>query len=219
MCDPITLTLLVGGTAASVVGGGIQAREAVKADAREANARNKVLQETLRRNETNAVANREAFKKRITESEPAPAAASLATAQDNATTAVQGNLASTATEAPIAGDAPQIIKGAMDKSLSDSFRKSMDNAKSMAQLTGYNAAGRDAAIADAGLGQTINTNNNFVRGNMSIMPYLQDYAAYRAYKPSSGFGQILQSLGSMATQAAGARGGAPKAPAPHVLYG
>jgi hypothetical protein len=185
----------------------MQAREAQKANQREADARNKVLQETLRKNDVQSAANRDAFRKRIADSEAAPAQAQLATAQDNATTALQGNLADTAVEAPIDGNAPAVVKSAMESSLSDSFRKSMDKAKSMAKLTGYGAAGREAAIADSGLSQGINTNNNFVRGNMSIMPYLQDYAAIKAYKPSSGFGQILQSLGGIATQAAGSKAG------------
>lgn len=215
---------MLAGTAASVVGGGMQAKEAVQANGREANARNKVLQETLRRNDQHAQDSREAFRKRISDSESAPAEQQLARAQGQAEQTITGNLAATGTEAPLAGDAPKVVKDAMKSSLGDSFRKSMEQAKRQASLTGYSMAGRDAAISDAGLGNQINTNNSFVRGNMAIMPHLQDFAAYQAYKPSSGLGQIISSLGSMATQAAGAHGKAPAkaAPAkaaPHPMYG
>ncbi len=219
MCDPITLGLMAAGTVASVVGGGMQAKEAVKANGREVAARNRVLQETLRRNDQQSQASREAFQRRVSESEAAPAQQQLAQSQGQAEQTIAGNLATTGTEAPLAGDAPKVVRDTMKSSLGDSFRKSLEQAKRQGALTGYDMAGRDAAISDAGLGREINTNNNFVRGNMSIMPHLQDFAAYQAYKPSSGLGQIIASLGGMATQAAGARGGASKAAAPRPMHG
>lgn len=219
MCDPLTLGLMAAGAVSSVVGGGMQAREAVKNDTREAEARNRVLRDTLRKNDEQSAASREAFRKRIADSEAQPAAEKLAGAQGQVEQTIAGNLAETGTEAPLAGDAPKVVQDSMKSSLGDSFRKSMEQAKRQAALTGYNVSGRDDAIADSELATGINTNNNFVRGNMSIMPHLQDYAAIRARKPSSGLGQVLQAAGTLATQAAGARGPGVKKPMPHPIYG
>lgn len=218
MCDPFTLALMIGGTAASAIGGGLTAREAQKNDQREADARNRVLKETMARNDRHAAANREQFLKRVGDSEAQPATEQLVMAQGQAEQGISSNLAETAIEAPLAGDAPKVVKDAMKGSLSDSFRKSVEQAKQMGALTGYGATSRDNAIADASLGNEINTNNSFVRGNMSVMPYLQDYASIQARKPSNGLGQILQAAGGMAVQAAGAKGGVKK-PAPHPMYG
>lgn len=213
MCDPFTLVALAG-AAASAVGGGISARETQKNDTREAAARNRVLQDTMRRNDQHSAANREKFLKRVNESTAQPAAEQLIGAQGQAEQTITNNLSETGMEAPLTGDAPKVVKDSMKASLGDSFRKSMDQAKRMGALTGYGTQTRDNAIADTGLSNDINTNNSFVRGDMSIMPYLQDYAGIQARKPSSGLGQILQAAGGIASQAAGA-----KKPMPRPMYG
>ena len=197
----------------------MQAKEAVKANGREVAARNRVLQETLRRNDQQSQASREAFQRRVSESEAAPAQQQLAQSQGQAEQTIAGNLATTGTEAPLAGDAPKVVRDTMKSSLGDSFRKSLEQAKRQGALTGYDMAGRDAVFFNEAAAPEIYTNNNFVRGNMSIMPHLQDFAAYQVYKPSSGLGQIIASFGGMATQAAGARGGASKAAAPRPMHG
>lgn len=210
MCDPVTIGLMLAGTAASVVGGGMTAKEAQRNDQREADARNRVLKDTLRKNDQHSADSRAAFQRRIADSGADPAKAQLEDAQSQQTTALQSNLNTTGIEAPLAGDAPQVVKTSMAKSLKDSFAQSMDKAKLAAKLGGYNAQARDNAIADSSLGDAINTNNGFVRGNMSVMPYLQDYAGLGARKPSSGLGQMLSAVGGLASSAAGSKAGGAK---------
>ena len=72
----------------------MQAKEAVKANGREVAARNRVLQETLRRNDQQSQASREAFQRRVSESEAAPAQQQLAQSQGQAEQTIAGNLAS-----------------------------------------------------------------------------------------------------------------------------
>jgi hypothetical protein len=210
MCDPITIALMAAGTAASFAGTGIAKREAQRNDSREADARNRVLQETLRKNDQHSADSRAAFQRRVTESMQGGADEKLQEAQTNQTTALESNLNTTGAEAPLSGDAPQVVKSTMAKSLKDSFAESMQKAKTAGKLGGYSAQSRDNAIADSSLGDTINQNNGFVRGNMGVMPYLQDYAGLKVRKPSSGLGEMIAAAGQMASSAAGSRGGGPK---------
>lgn len=215
MCDPFTAALLIGSVGASVAGGGIAAGEAARNNNRVAEARNKVLRDTNAKNLALGDKNRSAFAQRIAEMAPENTAAALETAQTDRGTALENAIAPVATEAPVAADAPQVIKSEFAKRLSDTMARSRGEAHTLGKIGGYGTQMQDQAIADAGLGRGINTNNNFVAGNARIMPYLQDYAEYKATKPDSGLGSILQALGQVAGQAAGARGiKKPAVPAP-----
>jgi hypothetical protein len=205
MCDPVTLAIMAASTAATIGGTVVSGREAVKNDAREADARNKVLRDTMSRNQMKADDNREIFNKRITESAATPMQTQLGDAQAGQVQAIEGNLDATAAESPIAGDAPKVVKSNLSAAMADSFAKSKEKAKALGELGGYNAQGRDDAIADTELGMAINTNNDAVRGNLGVMPYLQDYAALRVRKPSSGLGQMLTAAGQAGSTYAGAR--------------
>lgn len=206
MCDPITLTLLAGSAAASFAGTGIAAGEAAKNNNRVAEARNKVLRDTNAKNLALGDKNRSAFAQRIAEMAPENTAAELQTAQDTRGNALEQAITPQAIEAPVAADAPQVIKSEFAKRLSDTMARSRGEAHTLGKIGGYGTQMQDQAIADAGLGRGINTNNNFVAGNARIMPSLQDYAEYRATKPSSGLGELIGALGQVAGQAAGARG-------------
>ncbi len=211
MCDPLTVALALGGTAASVVGGGMAAGEAARNNNRIAEARNKVLRDTNLRNQALGDQNRSAFAQRIAEMAPQNTSEALQAAQDTRGAALEQSISQPAIEPPAAPDAPAVIKSELGKRLADTFAKSKDQALTMGKIGGYGVQMQDQAIADAGLGRGINTNNDFVAGNARIMPYLQDFAEYKATKPSSGLGQIIAALGGLGVQAAGSRGMTPKA--------
>lgn len=211
MCDPVTIGLLVAGTAASAVGTGIKSAEAQKNAARVAEARNARLKETLLKNRQHADDSRAAFNTRIGASEKGPADQQLADAQAGQTAAIQSNISPTATEAPLAGDAPTVIKTAFAKAFSDAAEKSMARAAATGKLGAYGTVQRDDAIGDRGLGDKIGTNNSFVRGNLGILPYVQDLAEIQATKPSNGLGDIISAFGQAASMYAGSRGGGVKA--------
>lgn len=215
MCDPITLGIMVASTAASVGGAGIAAGEAAKNNNRIAEARNKVLRDTNLRNMALGEKNRALLDARVAEMAPQNTAEALAAAQQERGDNLEAAISTTPTEVPLAGDAPQVIKSELGKKLAETFAKSKASARTLGNIGGYGAQMQDQAIADAGVTRGINTNNNFVGGNMRMLPYLQDYAEYGASKPSSGLGQILQSLGMMGSMYAGTRAPAPKsAPVP-----
>lgn len=206
MCDPVSLGLMAASVAATTIGGGMAAGDAAKNNNRIAEARNKVLRETNARNAALGAQNRSAFAQRISEMAPENTAAALDTAQTDRGTALESAIAPAAIEAPAVSDEPAIIKSDLGKRLAETMAKSKAQAGALGKIGGYGAQLQDQAITDAGLGRSINTNNNFVAGNARIMPYLQDYAEYGATKPSSGLGQIISALGQMAGSAAGARG-------------
>jgi hypothetical protein len=206
MCDPITAALVVASVGASVAGGGIAASESAKNNNRIVEARNKVLRETTAKNLALGDKNRAAFAQQINTMAPENTAAALAAAQADRGATLESAITPDAAEVPMAGDAPQVIKSELGKRLAETFAKSKASAGALGRFGGYGTQLQDEAIAEAGLGRGINTNNNFVRGNVGILPYLQDYAEYGASKPSSGLGQIISALGGMAGMAAGSRG-------------
>lgn len=207
MCDPVTLA--VGGlsAAASVVGGGMQAAEAAKNNRRIAEARNKVLRETNAKNEILVKKNRDAFNKRIVESDKPKQAQDLQNMQADRGAAIAQNIAPTATETPIAGNAPEVVKSNLAKVFADAAERSKAKAAALGNLQGYGDVSRANTLGDSELGLGVNTNNNFAGGNMAILPYLQDFAEFRATKPSSGLGAIIAGLGGLGSQFVGSRAG------------
>lgn len=212
MCDPITIGLMVAGTAASVVGTGMSAAESTKNAGRIADARNQRLKETLLKNRQHADDSRAAFNTRIGESEKTPADQQLADAQAGQTANLQANIGPTATEAPLSGDAPQVVKTAFAQAFADAAEKSRAKASTTGKLGAYGTVQRDNAIGDVGLRDKVGTNNSFVRGNLSILPYTQDLAEIQASKPGSGLGDIIAAAGQAASMYAGSRGSAKPKP-------
>ena len=219
MCDPITLGAIaaVASTGLSVVGGGITAKENIKANSREADARNRVLQETLRKNDALAANNQNVLHKRLTESAPQATQDQLQQTQQQQTQSLTSNLDTTAAEVPLAGNAPQVVKSAMGKAFEDSLKRSTEQAAASGKLGAYTTQARDNAIADGEAGGHIDTNNAMVRGNLSILPYRQDYASIMARKPGMGLGQVISAASGALAQAGGAY--AAKKPPIHPLYG
>lgn len=212
MCDPITLGLMAAGTAATFVGGGMNARDQVDRNAAEAEARNKALRQTLDANDTHIKASRDAFQRRVAQSSADPAQTALDTAQTGQTQAYVNNMAppTVTGETSLTGNAPKVVGSALADALGKADATSTAKAGALGKLAGYGVAGQQDALANSELGRSIGVNNNFAAGNMSVLPYIQDYEQIQAKKPSSGLGDLLMAVGSTATKAAGNKAGGGK---------
>ncbi len=206
MCDPITLAVLAASTAASIGGGMISSSESAQNANRMAAARNRVLEETRKRNLKHSDQNRIQFNDNLANTNDEDGE-KLRKAQNDRTDVIQGNINPVAADVPLDANAPKVVQSNLAKTLADTFATSKTNAMHLGALGGYGDRSRDLAIGDSGTQSAIGTNNNFVAGNMGIMPYLQDYAQIRANKPSSGLGDMLSALGKMGSMYAGSMGG------------
>lgn len=196
---------MAAGTVASIAGTAVTANEANQNNTNIAEARNRVLRETQARNKIASDESRSLFAKRIADMAPENTQPQLATEQGQRTDTIQSNIdEAPAIEAlPEAAAAPKVVQTALGKRLAEAAEKATARSAAMGKLAGYGDFMQGQAISDEEAGRGIDTQANLIRGNMGILPALQDYAEISAYKPSSGLGEILSTLGSVAGMAAG----------------
>jgi hypothetical protein len=100
-------------------------------------------------------------------------------------------------EPSLSGSAPTVIKSDLAKRMAAAMGDAKESAKAQAKLGGYGDAWLGQGFQDVQAGRNIGTNANFASGNMAILPYQQDIAEQRAYKPISPIGGLLSGFGSM----------------------
>lgn len=207
MCDPITLGIMAAGTAASAVGGGMNTASQINNNTNIAAARNKALQETNAKDLAISGQSDAALSKHLSDTTGPAAAAGLQGAQGGAVGAMLDNMAPSGGGPTLGADMPTAAKSGLGAAIAAAGAKSTAKATAQGNLLGYQTYGRDVAAGDKDLTSSIDLNNNFVHGNMAILPSIQDYEQIKANKPSSGLGGILQALGGMASGYAGRRAG------------
>lgn len=208
MCDPVTLGIMAVSAAASVAGGGLSARASLDNQNNIAAARNKVLQETNATNLKHAADSRAALLSTLGKTTGDAADQGLAQTQAQTNRNVQANITPSADAPVAAGDAPTVVKTSLAKAISDAADKSKSNAGAMANLQGYNLFNRQTGFGDQELTNDINLNNDAVRGNMALLPSLQDYEQIKADNGgTSTLGDILSGAGSLGAGYAGSRVG------------
>lgn len=191
---------MLGSAALSAGGSMIQQSEAQANAKRQADARNEQLRTTLAKNDQLADQSRELFDARKKQIDPNQTSADEAKAkadrQAELTQAVDTAPTPSAGNASISGSAPTVVKSEIAKRVSSALDQARTDAKNQGTLGGYGDAWLNQGLADADVGRNLATNANFASGNMAILPYKQDIAEERAYKPISPIGGILQGLGS-----------------------
>lgn len=207
MCDPITLSLMAAGTAASVAGGGIANREKIDNDTSIANARNAALGRTNATNLALSGKSRDLMTGDIGATTGAQGAQGLQNAQQSAVNTIQGNMAPTGAEPTLDGSMPKVAQSGLGKAISDAAAKSSARGQAMGNLLGYQTYGRDVANQDRDTTSGVGMNNNFVKGNEALLPSILDDEQIKANKPSSGLGGILSTIGGALGGVAGSRAG------------
>lgn len=200
MCTGLEIASLIAGPALSAVGGIIQQNEAQANAERQAEARNEKLRLTMAKNDDLAKQSRELFDARKKQIAPdqtkADEAKAKADRQAELANAVDTAPAPTAGNASISGSAPTVVKSELAKRVSSALDQAREDAKNQGTLSGYGDVWLNQGLADTAVGRDLGKNANFASGNLAILPYEQDIAEQRAYKPVSPIGGILQGLGS-----------------------
>jgi hypothetical protein len=189
--------LSVGGQAMTISSQNKQAEEA-------AQARNQVLQQTLKKNDAIAADSRNLFNERRAEVEPEP----MAEAQEEATADRTATLDASVQAAPeemsgLSGSAPQVVQSELAKRMMGAVEKGKTEAQQLGKVGGYGDTWFNQGIANVDTSRNLGVNQNFASGNMALLPYGQDLAEQAAYKPISPFGSILSGLGSAFGSASG----------------
>lgn len=216
MCfDPISMALMIGGAALSAGGGAISANDADRNAAAVAKARNRVLNDTLARNERHAQQARQSFDARVADAGPAQAPQKLDQAKADRTAQLESTVQPLDTGTmPTADSAPTVIKSALAKAMLEASSAGKAAAQRSGRLGGYGDFFFDRSLGDNAASRDIGVSNNLAQGNLSIMPYLQDFAGIAAQKKPGILGPLLSGLGSAASMGAGVYGKGLTTPSP-----
>ncbi len=195
MCLPVLLGAVLSG-----VGSMITASEQEANAKRQAKARNDKMELTLGRNDQIAQHSKETLDRRLGKITPDAVAKDQKGQTAQRTAQVQAQVAdpnASAGAIPLAGDAPDVVKSALATKMLDVFKQGKSRAQALGTLGGYGDQWMDQGFANAGMGRNQSIDNNFMQGNLSILPAQQDVAERNAYKPISPIGGILSGLGGM----------------------
>lgn len=212
MCTGVELIGLLGaglGTAGQM----ITAREQQKNAERQAAARNQKLDVAMQKNDALADQSRAEFdarqQKATAENIEQDRADKTAQREEQLTAAVNSTPAPT-DSVSLAGSAPTVVKSELAKKMASAMSSATDSAKAQAKLGGYGDAWLGQGFQDVAAGRNISKDANFAAGNMAILPFQQDIAEQRAYKPISPIGGLLSGFGSMMASYGGSGGAVPK---------
>lgn len=182
----------------SAAGSAITASEQQRNAQAQADARNKVLKETLLKNDAIAKDARDLFDKRTEQTTEANVAQQQQKATDDRTSTIESAISSPDTSGiPISGSAPSVVKSSLAKAMLDTFNKGKERAQSLGKLGGYGDTWFGQGLQSADTARNLSMDSNFTSGNLAILPYTQDLAEQAAYKPISPIGGILSGLGGM----------------------
>lgn len=212
MCTGLELIGLIAGPVMSGIGAAIQQREMARNQQRMAEARNNELRRTLAKNDALAERSREVFEARRRASEGPELDKAEQEAKEKRSQELQVAAEQTpapAADIPLAGSTPQVVQSDIAKRFQNAINQSKDQADKLGILSGYGDMWLNQGFADAQAGRELGTYSNFASGNMALLPYQQDIAEMRAYKPISPIGGILQGVGGMLSSYGGG-GGLPK---------
>ncbi len=207
MCfDPLSLALIAGGTAASVGGSLYANNEANRQAEAQANARMQELDAFRKKNAQYQQQAQGLLKNSIAGFEQPAQTNKLATAQADRAQIINNaldNNATATTDVPLSGSAPQVVQDEIAKRSEAADKTNRASADALGRLKGYDDAMFGNQMDLLGTGRNMDIINNFAKSDLEMLPYYQDFAQLRAYKPSNGLGALLQGLGGLASAAGG----------------
>lgn len=220
MCTGVEIAGLLG-SVVSGVGSMIQMSEEQKNAARMAEARNERMRSTLAKNDELAQRSRETFNERNQKVQAEQTDQAQKDAQENRQEVLETAVEETpapAQNVALSGSAPTVVKSELAKRMGEAIGGAKEQAKKLGTLGGYGDMWLGQGFQDVQAGRSIANDANFASGNMAILPYQQDIAEMRAYKPISPIGGLLQGFGSMLGSYGGG-GGVPKKQYTSPTYG
>lgn len=204
MCDPATLGMMAASAALSAGGAAISNSEKNANQRRQIDARNGVLQQSLDRQAKWGDEARGLFDTRLKDYGTETQDEKLTTAQDNRTADITKNMTTpTASDIPLSGSTPQVVKGEIAKRMLKTFQQATDRAKAAGKVGGYgdNWMGNNQGVADTA--RQVGTINNFSQTDASLLGSRQELAAASAPQSNSIWGPLLSAGGNIAAAGAG----------------
>lgn len=207
MCfDPVTLAALAASAALSAGGAAITHDQTQKGARKEVEARNRELQQFRGRQKEAEERNRAVLNDTIRKFAPEAQTESQEGAVERRNAAIEATITpdQDAYAADVEGgeSTPMLRKDAA-RSLRDVFLNVTNRAKLQAKAMSYGDTVQNNNLNLIEGARPIETQNAFTRQEASMLPSMQDMAAYAAKKPPSALGPIMQALGSAAGMFAG----------------
>ncbi len=207
MCTGLELILPLLGTGLSFVGNSIQQKNLAAQAQAKVDARNRVLATTLGKNDILADQARGIFDTRLQEVQPEGFDNTQAEVTAERTATLESSIREPQPEdIPLSGSAPEVVKSEIAKRMLAAFESAKGQAQSLGKLGGYGDAFFQEGLSNAEAGNQISIPNNFARGNLGILPYLQDFAQVSATKSISPIGGLLAGFGNALGGFAGSQG-------------
>lgn len=204
--DPLTLSLLLGGTALSTAGGMFGRSDALANAAAQARARNESLAKNIGILNGFEDQNQKTFGGNIAHYAPEEQGKLLTDAQttrgNNNAAAISGPDMSL----PIPADASPASRSDLAKRMLAVHEGATARAKATGKLGGYSDAWTTNQLNDAQANRDIGVTNNYAEGRKALIGPEGDLAATGAYQSPSIWGPLLSGAGSIASAAGGARG-------------
>lgn len=100
-----------------------------------------------------------------------------------------------APEVPLSDTSDGVVQSALAKRMADAIKTGTSDAQRAGALGGFGDAWLRQSLKTNDAGRQIGVFNDLARGNMSLLPHLQQLAQLRSYKPSSGIGDVLMGIG------------------------
>lgn len=196
--DPISLSLLLGGTGLNLLGGILGQNDALSNATAQANARNAVVASAI--GKLNAMEGQnQTTMSNLLSGYSAPAqqqqlANDQATRSASNTNAIS---APTPSAVPIQSDASPMSRSDLAKRMLDVHDFAVNRAKAQGTLGGYSDAWLQNELNNAQAGRNIGVVNNAAEGRKALVGPESDLAAAAAYRPPSIWGPLLSGLGSL----------------------
>ena len=202
MCDPVSIGALALGTAGTIM----QGREQQANMRRAVGARNDAVNAEMIRQRGFADQGQESFGNtldRFRQPRQEQALADAVTSRGEAMTRAAAPLPN---YAPVAGSAPNIVRGEIERKTGQAGRAVASDARRLGDVRARDDVWQGNQFALEGGRNALNTTGSFARGSAALLPGDVRAAETNAYRPPSGLGQGLR-LAGMAGGLAGAAGG------------
>lgn len=202
MCNPALAIPLALGAA----GAGVNAYETNQTQRAMTDARNRATLAELDRQRGYQQKSGQIFNDSLNNFTPEAQAKSLSDAQATTADAFTGN-APVSVGSVGSGNGPQIVKTAEDKAVADAFSRGSAKDAALAKLTGWDQRAFGNNINLNNSGRNLDLNSDFAKTSAAVNGLEQNAAYKNAFRPNSGFGDLLGFAGSVAGYNAGQGGG------------
>jgi hypothetical protein len=186
---------VIGATVAGL-GAAIKNAQATRQAVAQAEARNRVLRETMAQNRAIADDSRSMFNTRVGSMTGAEGEAAEQAAFDNRQNIVNRAVEAPVDEQPIAGSAPQVVRQENAKAMAEALDGLRNEARTSGRLAARGDHWFNQGIANTATGRDLGINANIAGGNLALLPHLQDLAEYQVAKPTGALGDIMIGVGN-----------------------